>query len=217
MNRIRNHVFLIILLSVVNLLLTPISSDILGVNGDLMAVVNFTVVAFASAITTDEKLLRNIIFVAVSVTLISVWREYLQWQNFLVLELRLISTLLLFCTLAFILIRNILKSEAVNMNVICGAVAGYIVIGLIGGTLFELMEYRDTNSIRFEDEHYGYDYYYYSFISLITIGYGDIIPQSSQAKSLTILLGIIGQFYMAIGVALFVGRYLNERNLSQKY
>jgi len=216
MGWIRKNVFLIILLSVVNLLLTPLVSSLLSVHGDLMAVINFTIVALVSMISTDEKILRNIAFIAVVMTLISVWSEFFRGYQFFVVEMRLFSTMLLFCTLAFILIRNILNSRAVNIEVICGAMAGYIVIGLVGGTLFEFMEYSEANSIRFVEEQYGYDYYYYSFISLITIGYGDITPSSPQAKSLSILLGIIGQFYMAIGVALFVGRHLYDSSLSQQ-
>lgn len=212
MNRVRKHVFLIILLSVVNLIMTPIISDLFGIHGELMAVCNFTLVAIVSMWSTDEKVLRNIVVGAAGITLVSVWREYIGSSHFLVFEMRLCSTLLLFCTLAYIVIRNIIKSDLVNLNVIFGAMAGYIVIGLIGGTLFELLEFSSPDSMRFAEQHYGYDYYYYSFISLITIGYGDITPHSQQAKSLTILLGIIGQFYMAIGVALFVGRHLNDRN-----
>jgi len=213
---IRKHTFLIILFSVVNLVLTPLVSRFLGINGDLMAVINFTIVTLVSILSTDEKLLRNIIIGAAGFTLISVWREYMGIHQFLVFEMRLITTLLLFCTLTYILIRNIFRSEKVNLKVIFGAMAGYILIGLIGGTLFEMMEYNYADSFRLPKHQNGYDFYYYSFISLITVGYGDIVPQSPQAKSLTIILGIIGQFYMAIGVALFVGKHLNEKNTIQE-
>jgi voltage-gated potassium channel len=151
---------------------------------------------------------------ASGITLISFWTEFMGQPSDFVFEVRILSTFVFFVALAYILIRNILSSEVVNHKVIFGAMAGYIIIGLIGVTLFEFIQYVDPASVRFTQDQSGYDFYYYSFISLITIGYGDIVPQSPQTKSLAILLGIIGQFYMAIGVALFIGRHLNEKNKS---
>ena len=90
--------------------------------------------------------------------------------------------------------------------------AGYILIGLIGGILFEILEYYYSGSIKFPQDFIGYDYYYYSFISILSVGYGDLVPASPAAKSLTIVLSTIGQFYMAIGIALFVGKYLSQKN-----
>jgi len=46
---------------------------------------------------------------------------------------------------------------------------------------------------------------YYSFITLTTVGYGDITPISGMARSLSMLEGIIGQSYMAVLVARLVG------------
>jgi len=209
---IRRHTFLIILFSVVNLILTPLTSYIAGINGELMAVINFTIMTLISLLSTQKPLTRVIIFMAAGMTLISVWTEFMGYRSDWVFEVRIISTFAMFVTLAYILINNILSSDVVNLKVIFGAIAGYIIIGLIGGTLFEFIQYIDSESIISSKELSGYDFYYYSFISLITIGYGDILPQSPHTQSLTIALGVIGQFYMAIGVALFVGRHLSEKN-----
>jgi hypothetical protein len=49
---------------------------------------------------------------------------------------------------------------------------------------------------------------YFSFVTLSTVGYGDILPLTGPAHGLAALEGIIGQFYMAVLVARFVGLYI---------
>ena len=52
-----------------------------------------------------------------------------------------------------------------------------------------------------------FDCMFYSFVTLTTIGYGDIVPMTAQARSLSILEAISGTLYMAVLVARFVGLY----------
>ncbi len=52
---------------------------------------------------------------------------------------------------------------------------------------------------------------YFSFTTLTTLGYGDIIPMSSLAKMLTNFEAIIGQLYPAILISILVGSYLSQK------
>jgi len=54
------------------------------------------------------------------------------------------------------------------------------------------------------------DYFYFSYMTLTTIGYGDIIPITAQVKSVVVFEGIIGVFYLAILVARLVLLYVME-------
>ena len=47
---------------------------------------------------------------------------------------------------------------------------------------------------------------------LLTVGYGDITPISSAAKSIAILISLLGQLYMAVGIASFVGKFMANNN-----
>ncbi len=87
---------------------------------------------------------------------------------------------------------------------------GFVLLGILGGVVFEMLEYHAPGSLQFKSEMSSYSFYYFSFINLTSVGFGDIIPGSSQAQAITILLGIIGQFYLAFGVAVLVGKFLNE-------
>ena len=110
----------------------------------------------------------------------------------------------------YILVQNFLDSKTINLQVVMGAVSGYLVIGFIGASTIEMMDFHHPGSFKLSGAHDSFDYYYFSFISLVTVGYGDIVPLTSPAKSLTIFISIIGQFYMAIGLASFVGKFMNQ-------
>jgi hypothetical protein len=52
---------------------------------------------------------------------------------------------------------------------------------------------------------------YYSMITLATVGYGDILPLTDTARTLAVLEATVGQFYVAVIVAVFVGMYSSQR------
>ena len=52
------------------------------------------------------------------------------------------------------------------------------------------------------------DYLYFSFVTLTTLGYGDVIPVSHLARSTTMLIAVTGQLYMTILIAMLVGKFL---------
>ena len=72
-----------------------------------------------------------------------------------------------------------------------------------------MMEFHHQGSYTFSDTH-EFDYIYFSFISMLTVGYGDIVPSTPSAKSLIILISLAGQLYMAVGIASFVGKFMNK-------
>ena len=51
---------------------------------------------------------------------------------------------------------------------------------------------------------------YYSFVTMTTLGYGDILPLSEQAKAITIILSILGPMFVAILIAMLVGKYASK-------
>ncbi|MEL6393410.1 MAG: potassium channel family protein, partial [Bacteroidota bacterium] len=52
------------------------------------------------------------------------------------------------------------------------------------------------------------DLIYYSFITLTTVGYGDIVPTNQIIKSVSIIIAITGQIYLTFVVAIIIGKYL---------
>jgi hypothetical protein len=55
-----------------------------------------------------------------------------------------------------------------------------------------------------------HEYIYYTFVTFTTLGYGDIIPLQPISKSLALLISISGQIYIAIIIAMLVGKYASN-------
>jgi voltage-gated potassium channel Kch len=63
-----------------------------------------------------------------------------------------------------------------------------------------------------EDVSHVSKFIYYTFVTFTTLGYGDIVPQTPVARSLAILISITGQIYIAIIIALLVGKFAGGQN-----
>jgi voltage-gated potassium channel Kch len=57
---------------------------------------------------------------------------------------------------------------------------------------------------------YVSNYIYFGFVTLTTLGYGDVVPLTPAAKSLAIFTSITGQMYVAIIIAALVSKYLSQ-------
>lgn len=138
------------------------------------------------------------------------------WQNSMTLNFYFSFLIYIFfyIYLAFTIFRMILKSKRVNEGVLYGAVNVYLLIGIIGAYLFMLIEMTFPNSIsNLELENIGNPtkYIYFSFVTLSTLGYGDILPISTPAQTLAIILSTFGPLYLTIVVALLVSRYDQQK------
>lgn len=210
---LENDKYLVFLLATFNFILSPLTIAVVGLNPAIIIGINYTILIFSGLVLAVKKIPRVLSVLFGISTLVSVWLEYYTKTNAMVTELRLYSSFMLFSVLSYILIRNILITKYINLKVIAGTIAGYILLGILGGIGFEFLEIKSPGAILMENSlSGGYTFYYFSFISLSTIGYGDVTPLFAPAQALTVLISIVGQFYMAIGVALFIGKFLSNAN-----
>ncbi len=106
------------------------------------------------------------------------------------------------------LINHIFRVEKIGINEIYASIAGYLVLGIIVAPFFALLEKVLPHSFNLPQNLDFYDFIYFSYITLTTVGYGDILPIHPIAKSFTILVGIFGQLYLTILVAIIIGKYI---------
>jgi len=87
-----------------------------------------------------------------------------------------------------------------------------ITADLIIGAIFTLLEIAHPGSFRIPDSAVSElsHFFYYSFVTLTTLGYGDITPVTSAARSFSIVEAIIGQLYIAILVSRLVGVHIAQ-------
>ena len=126
---------------------------------------------------------------------------------------------IIFMTYIIVLIlAYIFKQEEVSLETIYGAIVVYILIGIMWVFLYNLTEFFYPQSFAFVTE-FGTepkkDLYYYSFVTLTTLGYGDITPISGPARSLSMLEAITGQMYLAVLIARLVGTHISQSLLKK--
>ena len=122
-----------------------------------------------------------------------------------------LALFLFFSYLAFFLFRGLAFQKKVNLDIIFNSISGYLIIGIIGGTLFQLLELSVPESFNLAPQSNGlFDLHYLSFVTLTTLGFGDITPTSEAAKSLTLIISLAGQLYLTILIAMLVGKYLSK-------
>jgi hypothetical protein len=122
-----------------------------------------------------------------------------------------------------ILIIQIAKAKDVTIRVLLESISVYLLLGISFSIIVSLLESISPNSFNFNkisdpihsNYLYNIDYMYFTFVSFTSTGYGDYLPLTPTAKSLSILISIIGQLYIAIIIAMIVGKYLNKSNTNQ--
>ena len=107
------------------------------------------------------------------------------------------------------LLSQIFKAKSITLNIVLGAFTGYVLIGVIGHFIFRLIFLLDPSSFVLPSGH-PQELIYFTFITLTTIGYGDISPISDAARNFSIIMGLIGQFYNTVIIAIIIGKFLQK-------
>jgi len=127
---------------------------------------------------------------------------------------------LFFVFIALTILAAVLRAKTVTGDIVSGALCVYLLIGMVWAFLFMLLESVHPGSFQLGEgattvadsvhrrSAYLSLFLYFSFVTLSTVGYGDILPLTPPAHGLAALEGVIGQFYMAVLVARFVGLHL---------
>lgn len=114
------------------------------------------------------------------------------------------------------IIKQVWKAKIISKNVILGLISGYVSLGLFAFFLCLTIEIVYPNSFSGisgidSSTDVAEQLMYYAYITLMTIGYGDILPLTSIAQKASILIGLLGQFYLVILTAIVVGKYINQQ------
>ena len=147
----------------------------------------------------------------------SIWSSYFEVD----LALEVVGGL---CGAAFIIFAIIqilifiYSQKEVTRDLIVGAAIVYLLMALAWSFIFGVVELLHPGSFsmpEIEGISTSRSFLYYSFVTLTTLGYGDITPVTSLARSLCILEAVIGQLYLVVQVAWLVGVHVSQSMLKK--
>ena len=129
-----------------------------------------------------------------------------------------LSMLPLLALLAAGILRFVYRSRRLTVDGVFATVAVYLLVAIIFAQLYLLLIAANPQSFDLmvpaaerAPRLLQVDMIYYSLITQCSVGYGDVLPMSDTARMLAVIQAVVGQFYMAVVVAIFVGMYATQR------
>jgi hypothetical protein len=110
------------------------------------------------------------------------------------------------------LLRFVWRAPSVNIEVLCASISAYLMLGLMWTMAYWLVDQLTPGAFAFntnagKQSMNGFNAFYFSFITLSTVGYGDITPASRIARWLAAMEAMTGLLYVAVLIARLVALY----------
>jgi|GEM_PF-1940680 len=201
----------VLLLLYANLILQPAYAFLFPFDPNIIFLVSYSLLILVSIYNVTFNLLELFIGLSLGcIVLISYWgRLYEVHQIKIAFAVERILSLLFFGYLGQHVITHLVSRKIVDLKTIYGVVLGYLIIGTLGGDLFILLEYYVPESFNVgHPEEDIYSFFYFSYIILTSVGFGDFTPQTPPARALTLFIAILGQLYIATVMAIIVAKYI---------
>ncbi|NOX18509.1 MAG: hypothetical protein GXO87_09555 [Chlorobi bacterium] len=190
-----------------------------GMLTDFFNLITVTVIVYASSISLDfSKKFKNIIYPLSAVTVMLLWLTNF-FESIILSSLSYFTLIAYFFIIGFAMIVHLLGEKKVTASMLLNAVNSYLFLGYIFS--FILLFGELINKIWFGANHLLLKfpetfapklqhYLYFSFVTLTTLGYGDITPISEFSQMLSVVIAVSGQIYMTMLLAFLVGKYISE-------
>jgi hypothetical protein len=165
----------------------------------------FSLIFFASVFALDTG--RRAMWVIAVTALVTEWLGY--WTRLpLVYYGSTMINIVFFQVIVIKLLIQIAKSRKTDASIILESINGYLMMGLMFTSWVAIAMAYDPGAFNFyTDEPVAVDYAYFTFVTMTTLGYGDVTPQLPFARSLAMLISTAGQMYVAVIIAMLVGKY----------
>ncbi|HEY9160519.1 MAG TPA: potassium channel family protein [Desulfomonilia bacterium] len=207
--------FIFILL---NMLIEPFMQDNLPVR--MLNDVALIIVLGIAVFILKKRFIGTILFI---LTVLSTASTYLLLSK-TALVITCITSSCFLCMVIYQIVAYIYSQEKITADAVIGGFCAYMLIGVLCGILYMNIETINPGSFDFGPHatisEFGRNsslLNYYSFSALLTIGMGDIIPISPTARALTIIEGLLGQFYIVFFISSLVGMFISQRKVRKEW
>lgn len=181
-----------------------------------------SLILISGTFVVERKKPRRVAFALLVASLLTRWASY-AIPNRELLFANTIVSIVFFVFAVWVILGRVFAEGPVTRHRVEGAVAVYLLIGLIFGSIYALLVQVDlnafdmTNISRDGTPREVYDravghLTYFSFVTLTTVGYGDITPMDPIAKQFAVLEGLVGQLYPAILLARLVSQQVTNQS-----
>ncbi len=165
--------------------------------------------------------LRTVLIVlwlaSVSGTLLSIaTTDHPAWRWSRTLEL--LSLVPLMAMLAAGMLVFVIRERTATLDSIFATIVAYLLVAVLFAQIYVCMLTWDPESFSLPVDAANRsvqllqsDMTYFSLVTLATVGYGDILPVTTSARTMAMIEAVVGQFYVAVIVAIFVGMYSSQR------
>ncbi len=158
---------------------------------------------------------RHVFFIGVLLALpmlLSLWFQHIVESSWVPLVGNFFGVLFMAFTIVQIL-NFIFKERNVHVDLITGAAVTYFLIALMWAFIYASLEKLHPGSFSITEGkmiHSQMVFVYYSFVTISTLGYGDITPLTNLASSVSMLEAVCGQLYIAVLIAWLVGSHISQ-------
>lgn len=153
-------------------------------------------------------------------TLATVWIEHFSVHNRVLFYLDNLTTILFLGFICYQFLIYVLRSRVVSANMIYASMCVYLMIGIIWAAIYSNINLFYNGAFFFanvapektlvlEEQLMGV-FTYYSYVTLTTLGYGDVVPTHKVAQSWATVEAMVGQFYIAVIMARLVSIHATQ-------
>ena len=184
----------------------------------LLTNIFFSLILIAGAITVSRnRIFRTLVFSWGLLNFAFLWTRYLFPYQALVLVTDCLSLAFLML-LTFLILSQVFREGPTTSHRIMAAVAAYLLLGVIWSLAYDLIVLAIPGAFNIQPpstpgdrESLRSDLFYFSFVTLTTLGYGDIVAVHPMARMLVILEGVTGQLFPAVLIARLVSLQVQSK------
>ena len=204
--------FLFLLISILCLLIfTPVFQGFVGIRILMDAFITAILISGTYAASKKIYIIITAALLALPM-LVSIWISHFVDMPFLVFVGDCFGIAFI-AFLVIIILSFIFREKKVTINVIYGSIVVYLLIAIMWAFVYSVLESIQPGSFAIGEGQIEAGrrlYIYYSFVTITTLGYGDITPTTDLANSISFLEAVTGQLYIAILIARLVGIHIAQ-------
>ena len=155
------------------------------------------------------KQMAFLVFLALAVTIPQIiYRgDFFVQYNYHHLTVSMIFNIIFIGVSVVILAKELFAIKKIAVEAIYGGICVYILLGIFFGFIYSLIYHFDLDAFSVAVMHEK-DLFYFSFMTLLTVGYGDVTPVDSVVRGFAGLEALTGQMFLAIFISRLVGLYV---------